>query len=68
MDLWVVNDTIRRSRIRDVSGASAVRGARIGERFGLSGKSRPREACRLRELNRMGGGRGLGSGHLESVE
>ena len=37
MDLWVVNDTIRRSKMRDVPGASAVRGARIWERFGLSG-------------------------------
>ena len=29
MDLWVVNDTIRRSKMRDVPGASEVRGARL---------------------------------------
>ncbi len=44
MDLWVVNDTIRRSRMRDVPGASAIRGAQIRERFGLSGECRPKEA------------------------
>jgi hypothetical protein len=52
MDLWVVNDTIRRSKMRDVPGASAVRGARIRERFGLSGECRPREA--VRSGNRTG--------------
>jgi hypothetical protein len=46
MDLWVVNDTIRRSRMRDVLGPSAVRGARIRirGRFGLSGECQPKEA------------------------
>ena len=46
MDLWVVNDTIRRSKMRDVAGASVLRGARIRERFGPSGECRPREAVR----------------------
>ncbi len=44
MDLRVVNDAIRRSRMRDVSGPSAVRGARIRGRFGLWGECRPKEA------------------------
>ena len=46
MELWVVNDTNRRSKMRDVPGASAVRGARIRERFDLSGEFRPTEAVR----------------------
>jgi hypothetical protein len=65
MDVWVVKYASRRSRTGDVSGDSSVRGARIGGRFGLvHGKG----GCRLRVLNRMGGGSRPGSGHLESVE
>ena len=64
MDLWVVNDTIRRLRMRDVPGSSAVRGTRIRGRFGLSGEYRPKEA--------VGSGSGTGwegvAGHLESIE
>ena len=45
MDLWLVNDTIRRSKMRDVPGASTVRGARFRERFDL-GECRQREAVR----------------------
>jgi hypothetical protein len=52
MDLWVINDTIRRSRMRDVPGPSAVRGVRIRGRFGLSGECQPKEA--------VGSGRGTG--------
>ena len=37
MDLWVVNHASRRSRMRDVSGPSAIRRPRIRGRFGLSG-------------------------------
>ena len=44
MDLWVVNDMSRRSRMRNVPGPSAVRGARIRGRFGLSGECWPKEA------------------------
>jgi len=44
MDLRVVNDTIRRSRMRDVSGPSAIRSPRIQGRLGLSGGCRPKEA------------------------
>ena len=59
MDLWLVNDTIRRSKMRDVPGASAVRGARIRERFDLSGECRPREAVRSGRGTGWEGGRGL---------
>ena len=80
MDLWVVKYASRRSRMGDFSGRcilgapsrqhpcacpSSTRGARIRERFGLSGECRPKEAVGLRERNRVGGGRGLGSGQLE---
>ena len=65
MDLWVVNDTICRSRMRDVPGPSAVRGAWIR---GPLGRVPAKGGCRLREWNRLGGGRGLGSGHWESIE
>ena len=71
MDLRVVNDTIRRSRMRDVPGPSAVRGARIRgdpEAFWPLGGVPAKGGCRLREWNRVGGGRGLGSGYWESVE
>ena len=44
MGLWVVNDTICRSRMRDVPGPSAVRRAWIRGRFGLSGECRQKEA------------------------
>jgi hypothetical protein len=44
MDLWVVKDAIRRSRMRDVSGPSAVRGARLRGRFGLARECRAKEA------------------------
>jgi hypothetical protein len=67
MDRWVVNDTIRRSRMRDVSGPSAVRGARLRGRFGVA-RVPAKGGCRLGEFNRLVGGRGLGSGPLESIE
>jgi hypothetical protein len=60
MDLWLVNDTIRRSKMRDVPGASAVRGARIRERFDLSGVCRPREAVRSGRGTGWEGGRRSG--------
>ena len=69
MGLWVVNDTICRSRMRDVPGPSAVREARIrGDpgAFWPLGRVPAKGGCRLREGNRVGGGRGLGSGHWES--
>jgi len=59
MDLGVVNDTIRRSKMRALP-RSEVPGARIQERFGLSGVP-ARGGCRVGEWNRVGGGRGLGS-------
>ena len=40
----VVKDAIRRSGMRDVSGPSAVRGARLRGRFGLARECRPKEA------------------------
>ena len=67
MDLWVVNDTIRRSRMRDVRGASAVRCPDPVAFWPLGGVP-AKGGCRVREWNRMGGGRGLGSGHLESID
>jgi hypothetical protein len=68
MDLWVVNDTIRRSRMRDVPGPSAIRGARIRGRFGLSGRCRPKEAVGLGSGTGWEGVVRLGSGQLESIE
>jgi hypothetical protein len=57
MDLWVVNDTIRRSRMRNVPGPSAVRGAGSG---GVStlGQVLAKRGYRLSEWNRVRGGRG----------
>ncbi len=68
MDLWVVNDTIRRVQDAGCSGPFSR------PRHPAPGAFWPRErvpgkgGCRLGELNRLGGGRGLGSGPLESVE
>jgi hypothetical protein len=80
---WVVKGASGRSRIEDLSGDSSVRGARIrgvlasrasvGQR-GLSARGVEPElqgcsALRRYRMNRVGGGRGLGSeSHLESVE
>ena len=64
MGLWVVNDTICRSRMRDVPGSSAVRRAWIRGRFGLSGECRQKEV----QDEPAGRGRGLGSGYWESIE
>jgi hypothetical protein len=36
--------------------------------FWRRARVRAKGGCRLREVNRMGGGSGLGSGHLESIE
>jgi hypothetical protein len=44
MDLGVVKDASRRSRMRNVPGPSAVRGTRIRGRFGLSGECRAKGA------------------------
>ena len=48
---------VRRSRMRDFSGPSSVRGARIRGRFGLSRECRPKEAV----------GSGSGTGYRDVV-
>ena len=68
MDLWVVNGTDPSVRMRDAPGPSAVRGARIAGTVLALGGVPAKGGCRLREWNRVGGGRGPESGHLESIE
>jgi hypothetical protein len=68
MDLWVVNHASRRSRMRDVSGPSAIRGPRIQGRFGLSGRCRPKEAVGSGSGTGWEGVVRFGSGQLESIE
>ena len=58
MDVWVVKDPIRRSRMRDVSGPSAVRGP-DPRRFGLSGECRAKGAVGSGSGTEWEGGRGL---------
>jgi hypothetical protein len=72
MDLWVVNDTIR--RVQDAGCSGPFRGPR-GPDLGGSGDvlasraSAGQRRLSARESDRVGRGRGLGSeGHLESVE
>jgi hypothetical protein len=67
MDLWVVKYASRPSRIGDFSGHSLVRGGRI-RAFWPLGRVPAKVGCRLGEGNRLGGGRGLGSGHWESIK
>ncbi len=64
MDLWVVKYASRRSRIGDFSGDSSVRGAGSGAFWPLR-RVQGKGGCRLRELNRMGGG--IGAGRHPSV-
>jgi len=67
MDLWVVNDTIRRSRIGAFSGPSSARDAMF--RGVLAARaSDDQGAGSAQGLNRMGAGIGAGSVQLESIE
>jgi len=67
MDLWVVKYASRRSRIGDFSGDHRSEAPGSGAFWPLT-RVQGKGGCRLRELNRMGGGSRPGSGHLESVE
>ena len=67
MDLWVVKYASRRSRIgifRAMHRSEAPGSGAFWPLWRVQGKG----GCRLRELNRMGGGSRPGSGHWESVE
>jgi hypothetical protein len=68
MDLWVVKYASRRSRIGDFFRAIHRSEAPGAGAFWPLTRVRAKGGCRLRELNRMGGGSRPGSGHLESVE
>jgi hypothetical protein len=50
------------SRIGDFLGHSSTRGAKF---LGVLASSASQGGCRLRELNRMGGENGLGSGRVD---
>ena len=67
---WVVKYASRRSRIGDFSGDSSVHRSEApgSEAFWPLTRMQAKGGCRLRELNRTGGGVALGSGRYEEVE
>ena len=68
MDLWVVNDRSVASRMRECSRPFGGPRRTDPGVLGLLHASADQRGLWLEELNRVGGGRRLSSGPLESVE